>query len=110
MSVSRLFSIVGDANVRRNMTGLNVASRESMKTAQIIDYNSGGNVSIDAAFQEVRPESNVCIVSAITDLILSGGDCGTIFASIDPALNDFHARLSAFCTVRSSMQVHKSLH
>ena len=102
MSVSRLFSFIGDANVRRNMTGLNVASRESMKNAQIIDYTSG---SIDAAFQEVRPESNVCIVSAITDLILSGGDCGTIFASIDPALTDLHTRLSSFCVARPSMQV-----
>ena len=33
MSVSRLFTIIGDSNVRRNMTGLNVASREAMKKA-----------------------------------------------------------------------------
>ena len=37
MSSHRLFSIVGDANVRRNMTGLNIASRATMKSAQIID-------------------------------------------------------------------------
>ena len=36
--MSRLISIIGDGNVRRNMTGLNVASREAMKSAQVIDY------------------------------------------------------------------------
>ena len=80
MSISRLFTIIGDGNVRRNMTGLNVASRESMKSAQIIDYV--GNTSIDVALQEVRPESTACIVAAITDLILS--TC--FFLSIHPSL------------------------
>ena len=103
MSISRIFSIIGDGNVRRNMTALNIASRESMKNAQIIDFV--GNTSIDVALQEVRPESNVCIVAAITDLLLSGGDCGTIFALIDPALTDLHARLVTFCTSRPSLQV-----
>ena len=36
--MARLISIVGDGNVKRNMTGLNTASRESMKNAQVINY------------------------------------------------------------------------
>ena len=55
--MSRLISIVGDANVYRNMTGMNVASRESMKNAQVI--NCVPPASFDAAFQEIRPESEV---------------------------------------------------
>ena len=74
-----------------------------MKSAQIIDYLGVG--PIDVAFKDVRAESSVCIVAAITDLILSGGDCGTIFASIDPALSDLHARLLAFCNARPDLQV-----
>ena len=46
--MARLISIIGDGNVRRNMTGLNVASRESMKKAQIIDYAAPS--SFDDAF------------------------------------------------------------
>ena len=103
MSISRLFTIIGDGNVRRNMTGLNVASRETMKNAQIIDYLGVG--SINVALQEVRPESQVCIVAAITDLLVSGGDCGTIFASIDPPLTSFRDRIVAFCTARPLLQV-----
>ena len=70
---ARLFSIVGDANVRRNMTGLNIASRETMKTAQVIDYL--GVVPIEQALAEVRAESSVCIVAAVTELLLSGPSC-----------------------------------
>ena len=100
---ARLFSIIGDANVRRNMTGLNVASREAMKTAQIIDYL--GVTPIEQALAEVRPESSVCIVAAITDLILANGDCGTIYASIDPVLDSFFSVLAIFSRSRPALQV-----
>ena len=100
---ARLFSIIGDANIRRNMTGLNVASREVMKTAQIIDYL--GVTPIEQALGEVRAESSVCIVAAITDLLLSGGDCGTIFASIDPPLTTFFSALSVFSQAHPTVQV-----
>ena len=54
---SRIFSVIGDANVKRNMTELNIASREVMKNAQVINYVPPA--SFDAAFQEIRPESEV---------------------------------------------------
>ena len=101
--MARLVSIIGDANVRRNMTGLNVASREAMKNAQVIDYL--GLCPVDQALQEVRPESNICIFAAITEPLISGGDCGTIFASIDPILTSLHACIAAFCVARPNLQV-----
>ena len=93
--MARLISIVGDANVSRNMTGMNMASRDSMKNAQIIDHVGG--VPLEQVLQGVRPESNVCIIASITDLLISGGDCGTIFSTIDPILSSLHAQLTAFC-------------
>ena len=82
--MSRLFSIVGDSNVRRNMTGLNIASREAMKSAQVIDCELIS--SLEAALAEVRAESTICIVAAITGFLLSPGDCGTVSSTIDPVL------------------------
>ena len=35
MSISRVYTIIGDANVWRNMTGLNIASRDVMKKAEV---------------------------------------------------------------------------
>ena len=100
--MSRLISVIGDGNVRRNMTGLNVASRENMKNAQVIDYIPPA--SFDSAFNEVRAESTVCIIAALTDLLLSGGDSGTIFASIDPILTAFRSKVFSFCAARPNLQ------
>ena len=101
--MSRLFSIVGDSNVRRNMTGLNIASREAMKSAQVIDCELIS--SLEAALAEVRAESNICIVAAITVFLLSPGDCGTVSSTIDPVLDSFSRRLTQFCTSRQDLQV-----
>ena len=65
--MSRLVSVVGDSNVRRNMTSLNMASRESIKNAQIIDC---ANISsLDSALASVRKESSLCIIACITNFI-----------------------------------------
>ena len=101
--MSWLFSIVGDSNVRRNMTGLNIASRETMKKAQIVDCPA--ITSLDASLNQVRVESNVCIVAVITDFLLTAGDCGTVSSSIDPILDSFSKRLIAFCAARQDLQV-----
>ena len=99
---ARIFSIVGDSNVRRNMTALNIASRESMKNAEVIDYVAPASFS--ATLSSVRVESNVCIVSAITDLLIIGGDQGTISASIDPVLATLRNKIFTFCNVRPALQ------
>ena len=98
-----LVSIIGDANVRRNMTGLNVASREAMKNAQVIDYL--GLTTVDQPLAEVRSESNVCIFAALTDPIVANGDCGTVFASVDPVLSSIHQSISAYCLAHQDVQV-----
>ena len=102
MSVSRIFTIVGDGNVRRNMTALNIASRTSMKSAQVIDHVG---IPLEQALLGVQPESNVCIIASITDMLISGGDCGTIFSTIDPVLASLHAQITSFCISRPSIQV-----
>ena len=101
--MSGLFSVIGDSNVRRNMTGLNIASRVSMKNAQVIDVANLTN--LDAAFNEVRAESEVLILAAITEFLLSGGNCGTIFSTIDPVLATFATKIIGFCASRPTIQV-----
>ena len=38
MSISRVYTIIGDANIRRNMTTLNIASRDIMKKAEVMTF------------------------------------------------------------------------
>ena len=103
MSGHRFFSIIGDANVRRNMTGLNLASREVMQGSQIIDCDT--MASLDAALNEVRSESTVLILASITEFLISGGFCGTIYSSIDTTLASFSNKINGFCDHRPTLQV-----
>ena len=103
MSICRMFSIIGDQNVRRNMTALNIASRDVMKSAQVIDCVSLSN--LDAALNEVKAETEVLIVASITEFLLAGGDCGTIFSSIDPVLGAFTSKMIGFCAYRPALKV-----
>ena len=101
--MSRMISVVGDDNVRRNMTGLNLASRESMKKSQVIDCSV--LASLDAALESVRSESTVCVVASITEFLVASGDCGTIFSTIDPILATFAQKLYDFCGRRQTLKV-----
>ena len=103
MSISRLFTVIGDANFRRNMTGLNIASRESMKSAQLIDCVHLS--TLDNALHQVRADSTVLVLASMTEFIVSSGDCGTIFSSVDPVLADVATKLSGFCAFRPTLQV-----
>ena len=98
-----LFTIIGDSNVRRNMTSLNVASRTSMKTAQVLDC--ANLASLDSCFQEVKAETEVLIVAAVTEFLLSGGNCGTILSTIDPVLATFASKIINFCAFRPHLKV-----
>ena len=107
MSQLRLFSIIGDPNVRRNMTGLNMASREVMKSAEVIDCSQ--LTSLNTALAQVRQESTVLIVAAVTEFILNNGDCGSITSSIDPVLDAFRAKIFEFCAFCPTLQVLDSI-
>ena len=98
-----VFTVIGDANVRDNMTTLNMASRESMKKAQVIDYL--GVAPFESALQEIRPESSVCIIAAVTDMLLVNGFCGTIAGTIDPPMMAFRDKIGQCCISRPDLQV-----
>ena len=101
--MSRLVSVVGDSNVRRNFTRLNIASRESMKNAEVLDCSTLS--SLDAALGDVRSESSQCIVACISEFLVVAGECGTILSSIDPVLASFAQKLTSFCNSRQHLQV-----
>ena len=103
MSQSRLFTVIGDANVGRNMTGLNMASREAMKGSQLISCDT--LALLDGALSQIRPESSVCIVAAITDMLIGADSVGTVYSSIESVLNTFKAKISSVCHTRKNLQV-----
>ena len=84
MSISRLFTVIGDSNIRDNMTSLNMASREVMKHAQVL--NCPQLSGLGSVFSEIRVDSNVCVFAGVTQLLMSTPECSTIYATIDPVL------------------------
>ena len=87
------------------MTGLNIASREVMKSAQVIDC-TGAN-TLDQSLQQVRVETTHLIIAAITDHLLANGFCGTIYATVDPILTSVFKSISSYCVAHPILQVGK---
>ena len=103
MSVSRCFSIIGDSNIKRHMNPTNCRDRPLMSACQIIP--SGKMSMMSECLRSVRPESNVCIIAALTGFILASGDCGTINSAIDPVLDSVSKKIAQFCNARRDLQV-----
>ena len=103
MPVAQLYAVVGDANVRRNMTQMNIASREAMGTAKVIDCSALSDFA--EALRSVPSDTTVCLVQCLTSFLASAKDGGTIFGTVDPVLSDFVAILREFCAAHRSLQV-----
>ena len=103
MSITNVYTVIGDSNIKRNMTSMNIASRTVMKDCQVIDCPSLDN--LEAALASVRDESTVLIFSAISELLASGSDRGTVQASMNFVLSSVATKLSILCRARPSLQV-----
>ena len=103
MSITNVYTVIGDSNIKRNMTSMNIASRTVMKDCQVIDCPNLDN--LEAALASVRDESTVLIFSAISELLASGSDRGTVQASMNFVLSSVATKLSILCRARPSLQV-----
>ena len=80
------------------MTGLNIASRESMKSAQALECSRMS--SLDKALQEVHAESSILILASMTEFIISHGDCGTVTSTINPVFVSFATEIGGFSNLK----------
>ena len=103
MPVHHVFAVVGDSNVRRNMTTMNAASRASMTSAAIIDCSL--LASFAAALSSVAADVTVLIIQCLTSFLASATDTGSVYGTIDPILTEFSGQLLDFCSRRSATLV-----
>ena len=85
------------------MTQMNIASRPSMGSAQVIDCSSLDGLA--QALREVRGDVTVCIIQSITSFLVAAVDTGSIFGSIDPVLAEFNTTLRSFAAAKNSVQL-----
>lgn len=105
MSVSKLFSIIGDSNVRNNMNDFNIRDRLGLSDAQVL---SATRLDVlPDALRSIRAASTIVIVSCLTNYITSAMADGaaTVSTRVAPILMDFRRHLEAFCVARPNTLV-----
>lgn len=88
MSQARVFTLLGDSNVTRNMTPFNCRDRPVMINAQSIPC---GRFDVFAeSLRQIRAETNVCVLSCITNFITGSSSAeGSISQRIEGTLVEF---------------------
>lgn len=101
MSQDRVFTIIGDSNVRRFVTEVNKRACPDIGKAQIL---SCGKLSLLAdSLLEVQPSSNVCILSCVSNFICDAPP-GSASASVrvDSVISDFRKYVHVACSTNPS--------
>ena len=103
MSITRLFSIIGDSNVRNNMTPFNIRDRPGLSDAQVL--SSSRLEVLPDALRSVRTSSNILIISCISNFIIASEESSSVSGRIGPVLADVRQHIDTFCLSRQSTLV-----
>ena len=98
MAQSKVFSIIGDSNVRKNISKTNSRACPLMTGCQVL--SCGKLQLLDESLNQIRKESNVCILSCITNFLVSSEEDSRVSRRIEPVLDEFCTSLSAACAAR----------
>ena len=97
MSNPRVYSLIGDSNVQRNVSKTSFRASPLLKSAQIIPC---GNLAIfSESLLKVRAEVTVCIVACLTNFITSSDESSSSSVSgrIEPVLTTIIEALHVVC-------------
>ena len=101
--MSLLFSIVGDSNIKRHMTPMNCRDRPMMTSAQTLTC---GRLEVLAeSFKQIRAETNVCLLSCVTNFLTSSEGSSTVSLRVEPIFIDFLSKLETLATERPDLKL-----
>ena len=103
MAQSRVFTILGDSNVKKNVTKTNTRACPSLAGSQVLQCQK--LQLFEDALSQVRAESTVCMISCITNFLTDSDDEPTLSKRIEPVLDDFCAILFSFCSAHPDLAV-----
>ena len=84
--MARIFSLLGDSNVKRHMNPTNCRDRPMMSGCEVLPC---GRFSVLAeALKSVRSESNVVLLSCLTNFITMSEESGSIATRVVPIFQD----------------------
>ena len=93
--VARVYSLLGDSNVQRNMNSTNCRDRPLMNEVQVIPC--GGRTEVLAeGLRQVRSASNVVLLSCVTNFITSSEQTiSSVSNRVEPILREFRSIVEA---------------
>ena len=97
MASQLLFSLIGDSNVKRNMTPTACRDRPHMMSAQVL-LCSRLEV-FKQSLKSIKSESNVCVVACLSNFISSSEDTSeSVSHRVGPILDEVFSLLSEECS------------
>ena len=100
MSIVHRFSLLGDSNIRRHVNKNSLRASPCLKACQVIPC--GGMEVFSSSLESVRSETNVCILSCVTNFITSSEGPSSIAHRVEPVLQEVRALLHSACAANSS--------
>ena len=95
MSQVRVFTLLGDSNIRGHINKTSCKANPAIRAAQVLTC---GHVGIfRETLLKMRPESGVCIISCITNFLSSAVGPESVSQRIDPVLQDIRDVLAEIC-------------
>ena len=93
MAQLRCVTLIGDSNVKNHMSKNNTRDRPLMSGAQLI--HCGRLSLLSTSLGSIRAESNVCILSCVTNFLTSAsGSSSSASLRVEPVLGDFVSKIS----------------
>ena len=89
------FSLVGDSNIKRNISKTNARACPQMATSQLL-YCQKLEL-LDEVLHRVRKETNACVVSCVTNFLTSSEEDSMVSKRVEPVLDDFVGALTDAC-------------
>ena len=102
MAQSRCVTLIGDSNVKRHMNTNNCRNSAVMNGAQVVQC--GRAALFGASLQSLRPESDTCIVSCITNFMTSAKGSSAVALRVEPIIIDFLSKLTACAESRPEVK------
>ena len=96
MSQLRVFSLIGDSNIRNHVNKNSCRANPSLKGTQVL---SCGHLEIfSTTLSKIRQESTVCILSCVTNFLTGAEGPPTVSQRVDPVLQDLREALFQACS------------
>ena len=94
--MSRIFTILGDSNVKRNISKTNARACPQMSGSQFLACPR--LQLLEDVLGKVRKESDICIISCVTNFLTSSEEDSMVSKRVEPVVEEFAGTLANFAS------------